>query len=90
MLFFFFFFLKKYELSAKFGSEKYAEMWEFGLRNLIKAEMDNFDEGIWCYLSVQQAVTQMVGDGGEKAAAGGYWVQSLKEPLLCAAPILEL
>ena len=25
------------------------------LENLIKAEMDNFDEGIWCYLSVQQA-----------------------------------
>ena len=22
------------------------------LENLIKAEMDNFDEGIWCYLSV--------------------------------------
>ena len=36
------------------------------LENLIKAEMDNFDEGIWCYLSVQQAVTQMVGDGGER------------------------
>ena len=38
----------------------------FYLENLIKAEMDNFDEGIWCYLSVQQAVTQMVGDGGER------------------------
>ena len=36
------------------------------LENLIKAKMDNFDEGIWCYLSVQQAVTQMVGDGGER------------------------
>ena len=35
------------------------------LENLIKA-MDNFDEGIWCYLSVQQAATQMVGDGGER------------------------
>ena len=44
------------------------------LENLIKAKMDNFDEGIWCYLSVQQAVTQMVGDGGEKAAVGGYQV----------------
>ena len=22
------------------------------LENLIKAKMDNFDEGIWCYLSV--------------------------------------
>ena len=28
------------------------------------------------YLSVRQAVTQTVGDGGEKAAAGGYWVKS--------------
>ena len=36
------------------------------LENLIKAKMDNFDEGIWCYLSVQQAVTQMVGDRGER------------------------
>ena len=36
------------------------------LENLIKAKMDNFDEGIWCYLSVRQAVTQMVGDGGER------------------------
>ena len=36
------------------------------LENLIKAEMDNFDEGIWCYLSVRQAVTQMVGDRGER------------------------
>ena len=36
------------------------------LENLIKTEMDNFDEGIWCYLSVQQAVTQMVGDRGER------------------------
>ena len=44
------------------------------VENLIKAKMDNFDEGIWCYLSVQQAVTQTVGDGGGKAAAGGYWV----------------
>ena len=44
------------------------------LENLIKAEMDNFDKGVWCYLSVQQAVTQMVGDRGGKAAAGGYRV----------------
>ena len=58
------------------------------LENLIKAEMDNFDKGIWCYLSVQQAVTQMVGDGGGKAAAGGYQVQSLKEPRF-VPPILE-
>ena len=36
------------------------------LEILIKVEMDNFDEGIWCYLSVQQAVTQMVGDRGER------------------------
>ena len=62
--FFFFFTLRKYKLSAEFGSKKYAETWEF--ENLIKAEMDNFDEGIRCYLSVQQAVTQMVGDGGER------------------------
>ena len=83
MLFFFFFFFKKYELSAEFGSEKYAETWEFGLKNLIKAEMDNFDEGIWCYLSVQQAVTQMVWGQRGKAAVGGYRVQSLKNPALC-------
>ena len=49
-------------------------MGNLDLENLIKAEMDNFDEGIWCYLSVQQVVTQMVGDGGGKAAAGGYQV----------------
>ena len=53
------------------------------LENLIKAEMDNFDEGIWCYLSVQQAVTQMVGDGGERQ----LWVVTrcshLKNPTLC-------
>ena len=31
-------------LSVEFGSEKYAERWEFGLRKvLIKAEMDNFE-----------------------------------------------
>ena len=64
MLFFFFF--KKYELIYEFGSEKYAETGNLDLENLIKAEMDNFDEGIWCYLSVRQAVTQMVGDGGER------------------------
>ena len=65
-IFFFFFFFKKYELIYEFGSEKYAEMGNLDLENLIKAEMDNFDEGIWCYLSVRQAVTQMVGDGGER------------------------
>ena len=65
-IFFFFFFFKKYELSDEFGSEKYAEMGNLDLENLIKAKMDNFDKGIWCYLSVQQAVTQMVGDGGER------------------------
>ena len=62
----FIFFLKKYQLIYEFGSEKYAETGNLDLENLIKAEMDNFDEGIWCYLSVQQAVTQMVGDGGER------------------------
>ena len=41
-------------------------MGNLDLENLIKAEMDNFDEGIWCYLSVRQAVTQMVGDRGER------------------------
>ena len=66
LFFFFYFFFKKYELSDEFGSEKYAETGNLDLENLIKAEMDNFDEGIWCYLSVQQAVTQMVGDGGER------------------------
>ena len=65
-IFFFFFFFKKYELSAEFGSEKYAETWEFGLRKFNKSRNGQFDEGIWCYLSVQQAVTQMVGDGGER------------------------
>ena len=64
--FFFFFFFKKYKLSDEFGSEKYAGMGNLDLENLIKAKMDNFDEGIWCYLSVQQAVTQMVGDGEER------------------------
>ena len=64
--FFFFFLFKKYELSYEFGSEKYAETGNLDIENLIKAEMDNFDEGIWCYLSVQQAVMQMVGDGGER------------------------
>ena len=59
------------------------------LEILIKAEMDNFDEGIWCYLSVQQAVTQMVGDRGGKAAVGGYQVKSFKEPHF-VLPILEL
>ena len=66
MLFFFFFFFKKYELIYEFGSEKYAETGNLDLENLIKAKMDNFDEGIWCYLSVQQAVTRMVGDRGER------------------------
>ena len=61
-----FFFFKKYELIYEFGSEKYAKTGNLDLENLIKAEMDNFDEGIWCYLSVRQAVTQMVGDGGER------------------------
>ena len=37
------FFLKKYELIYEFGSEKYAEMGNLDLENLIKAEMDNFD-----------------------------------------------
>ena len=41
-------------------------MGNLDLENLIKAKMDNFDEGIWCYLSVRQAVTQMVGEGGER------------------------
>ena len=41
--FFFFFFFKKYELIYEFGSEKYAEMGNLDLENLIKAEMDNFD-----------------------------------------------
>ena len=61
------------------------------LEILIKAEMDNFDEGIWCYLSVQQAVTQMVAGQRGKAAAGGYWVKSFKEPhFVPPPPILEL
>ena len=47
-------------------AKKYAEMENLDLEILIKAEMGNFDKGIWCYLSVQQAVTQMVGDGGER------------------------
>ena len=64
--FIYLFLFKKYKLSYEFGSEKYAEMGNLDLENLIKAEMDNFDEGIWCYLSVRQAVTQMVGDGGER------------------------
>ena len=42
----------KYELIYEFGSERYAKMGEFGLRKFIKAKMDNFDKGIWCYLSV--------------------------------------
>ena len=62
----FFFFFKKYELIYEFGSKKYAKTGNLDLENLIKAEMDNFDEGIWCYISVRQAVTQMVGDGGER------------------------
>ena len=66
LFFFFFFFFKKYKLIYEFGSEKYAETGNFDLENLINAKMDNFDEGIWCYLSVRQAVTQMVGDRGER------------------------
>ena len=58
------------------------------LKNLIKAEMDNFDEGIWCYLSVQQAVTQMVGNRGERQLQVVTRVQSLKEPHF-VPPILE-
>ena len=50
------------------------------LENLIKAKMDNFDEGIWCYLSVQQGCYTDGWGWRGKAAAGGYWVQSLKEP----------
>ena len=64
--FFSFLFLKKYELIYEFGSERYAKTGNLDLKNLIKAKMDNFDEGIWCYLSVRQAVTQMVGDGRER------------------------
>ena len=41
--FFFFFFFFKYKLIYEFGSEKYAEMGNLDLENLIKAEMDNFD-----------------------------------------------
>ena len=41
--FFVFCFLKKYKLIYEFGSEKYAEMGNLDLENLIKAEMDNFD-----------------------------------------------
>ena len=41
--FIFLFFFKKYELIYEFGSEKYAEMGNLDLENLIKAEMDNFD-----------------------------------------------
>ena len=42
MLFFFFFFFKKYELSVEFGSEKYAETWEFGLRKFYKSQNGQF------------------------------------------------
>ena len=87
--FFFFFFLKKYELSDEFGSEKYAETGDLDLENLIKAEMDNFDKGIWCYLSVQTGCyTDGWGRRG-KAAVGGYRVQSLKNPRF-VPPVLEL
>ena len=41
-LFFFFFFFKKYELSVKFGSKKYAEMGEFGLRKFNKSRNGQF------------------------------------------------
>ena len=62
---------------------------EFGLRKFYKKpKWTILTEGIWCYLSVQQAVTQMVGDRGGKAAVGGYQVQSLKEPHF-VLPILE-
>ena len=40
--FFFFFFFKKYELIYEFGSEKYAEMGNLDLENLIKAENGQF------------------------------------------------
>ena len=50
--------------------------------------MDNFDEGIWCYLSVQQAVTQMVGDGGERQLQVVMGVV-VKEPHF-VPPVLEL
>ena len=36
MLFLKNFFFKKYELSVEFGSKKYAETWEFGLREFNK------------------------------------------------------
>ena len=53
------------------------------LESFIKAEMDNFDLGIWCYLSVQQAVTQMVGDGGERQLRVVTRCSHLKNPTLC-------
>ena len=50
--------------------------------------MDNFDKGIWCYLSVRQAVTQMVGDGGERQLRVVTGLQSIKEPRF-VPPVLE-
>ena len=38
----YFFFFKKYELSVEFGSEKYAETWEFGLRKFNKSQNGQF------------------------------------------------
>ena len=40
--FIFLFFFKKYELRDEFGSEKYAETWEFGLRNFNKGRNGQF------------------------------------------------
>ena len=84
-----FFFLKKYKLSVEFGSKKYAKTWEFGLRKFNKSWNGQF---WWRNLVLPICATGCYTDGWGwrgKAAAGGYQVQSLKEPHF-VPPILEL
>ena len=50
--FIFFFFFKKYELIYELEVKSMPKWGNLDLENLMKAKMDNFDEGIWCYLSV--------------------------------------
>ena len=80
--YFFFFFFKKYKLSAEFGSEMYAETWEFGLRKFNKSQNGQFwGRSLVLPICATGCYTDGWGRRG-KSAVGGYRVQSLKNPTL--------
>ena len=89
MLIFLNFFFKEIRIKCWIGSKKYAETWEFGLRKFNKSQNGQF----WLRnLVLPICATGCYTDGWGrrgKAAVGGYWVQSFKEPHF-VPPILEL